>query len=484
MGKSYLDLEKSEKSIFLAKKIRDLLRTPLKEEPVWYQQSKNLIKEAEGVLKDTPDWYLPVEWELMVNGIRVLSCERHCMLIAKGNEDGNIQEEKTRLETLIEEYNRCLDSNPIRMEKYSSPDELKNALLSVPLPTLYWISKEPEYPFGHTDTRHREEKTPLIKVIAFLDNVPLTDAKLIKPEVLYSLKFKIKGLHWPEEAEKLGIRLITTCPESAFEVSDFSVAKPEEIEDDEFEAEIAGNISFSKGQSSFLDDLIFVVSAGFVDVNGEFDEVQVIGQNELKLRVVNEERYPIMSGNKQLDRHIAELVMKLVAETPAVEGELPELISVLKGIARLQSTYAQEAIYKGKKEIPESEFQTQVLRDLRFLGLDVQEHNRQAGGFTDLKYHGVIIELKVEKEIGDRNSIAKRYTEQPTQYEGVEARQLSVLLVLDLTPKTKPPGDIRNDFFVFDVPTHGGEDESKKYPSKAVVCVINGNTRDPSSYSG
>ena len=439
MGKSYLDLEKSEKSIFLAKKIRDLLRTPLKEEPVWYQQSKNLIKEAEGVLKDTPDWYLPVEWELMVNGIRVLSCERHCMLIAKGNEDGNIQEEKTRLETLIEEYNRCLDSNPIRMEKYSSPDELKNALLSVPLPTLYWISKEPEYPFGHTDTRHREEKTPLIKVIAFLDNVPLTDAKLIKPE---------------------------------------------EIEDDEFEAEIAGNISFSKGQSSFLDDLIFVVSAGFVDVNGEFDEVQVIGQNELKLRVVNEERYPIMSGNKQLDRHIAELVMKLVAETPAVEGELPELISVLKGIARLQSTYAQEAIYKGKKEIPESEFQTQVLRDLRFLGLDVQEHNRQAGGFTDLKYHGVIIELKVEKEIGDRNSIAKRYTEQPTQYEGVEARQLSVLLVLDLTPKTKPPGDIRNDFFVFDVPTHGGEDESKKYPSKAVVCVINGNTRDPSSYSG
>jgi hypothetical protein len=111
-----------------------------------------------------------------------------------------------------------------------------------------------------------------------------------------------------------------------------------------------------------------------------------------------------------------------------------------------------------------------VLRDLRnILGQDVQEYPSQAGGITDIRYRGVIVELKVEKENGDREHISKKYTLQSVQYAGVEARQVSILLVLDLTAKNKPPGDIRNDIILTGVETHGGEGGAKKFPSKCSV---------------
>lgn len=94
-----------------------------------------------------------------------------------------------------------------------------------------------------------------------------------------------------------------------------------------------------------------------------------------------------------------------------------------------------------------------------------------------------MIELKVEDKLSDRKEIAKTYSAQLTQYEGSEARQVGVVLVLDLTPKILPPGDIRNDILLYDVPIHGGDDGQKLYHSKAFVFVINGNKVKPSSYS-
>ena len=113
----------------------------------------------------------------------------------------------------------------------------------------------------------------------------------------------------------------------------------------------------------------------------------------------------------------------------------------------------------------------------------VQEHTAQAGGFTDIRYRGLIVELKVEKENGDRAHLAQKYTRQPAQYAGVEARQVSVLLVLDLTEKTNPPGSTLNDISLVDAATHGASGGHLKFPSKAFMFVVNGNTKNPSSYS-
>jgi hypothetical protein len=185
-----------------------------------------------------------------------------------------------------------------------------------------------------------------------------------------------------------------------------------------------------------------------------------------------------------LDRHIEELVTTLLLDCPTVCGELPELLDMLQTLTRLLATYAQEAIYKERSDVLESEFHATVLRDLRFmLGQDVQEHPNQAGGIPDIRFRGVVVELKVERQNGDREHISKKYAAQSVQYAGVEARQVSIILVLDLTSKDKPPPDIRNDIILTDVQTHGGEYRTKSFPSKAFVFVINGNMKSPSTYS-
>ena len=167
-----------------------------------------------------------------------------------------------------------------------------------------------------------------------------------------------------------------------------------------------------------------------------------------------------------------------------MESELEDLAPALGAISNLLGTYAHAAIFKNTTSLSEADFQKGVLENLKIrLGEEVTEHAAQAGGITDIKYKGVVIELKVEKSNGDRAFIVEMYTSQATQYQGVECRQVSIVLVLDLTEKTRPPGDIRNDIVLTDVLTHGGSDNEKKYPSKAIVFVINGNIRNPSSYS-
>ena len=210
----------------------------------------------------------------------------------------------------------------------------------------------------------------------------------------------------------------------------------------------------------------------------------VIGYNQLEFRVLNADDQLFFSGYKRLDLHVAELLKNLVNSHPNVRNEIQELLPVIEALTCLLGVYAQQAIFKTTTVISELDFQSKVLPDLRLkLGQDVKEGIKQAGGSTDICYRGVIIELKVERHNGDRQRICQKYTKQSTQYQGIESRQVSTVLVLDLTPKELPPGDIKNDILLVDVPTHGGDDTTKKYPSKAFVFIVNGNIKNPSDYS-
>lgn len=362
-------------------------------------------------------------------------------------------------------------------------DELHAFLSSIPLPTLYWHSQELKFPLRDSSEKTESPPNPLLRVIVFLDHAPVASPQLLKPNILYPLVFRVRGLVWLSDAVRLKLDLLTTCPQSEFSVSEFTL-EPPCIENNEYQGELKGQITFKSGQSSWLDDLVFKVRGAFEMPDGSFNEIPVIGHSELRLKVVSEKQHPLMTGNRRLDEYVEELVTKLLKDCPKIRDELPDLLPMLEALTRLRATYAQEAIWKGQNDVSESDFQKTVLRDLRnILGQDVQEHPNQAGGSTDIRYRGVIVELKVEKKNGNREHIANKYTSQTVQYAGVEARQVSILLLLELSNKDKPTGDIRNDIFLKDVETHGGDDNTKKFPSKVFVFVINGNMKSPSSYS-
>lgn len=435
-------------------------------------------------------------WELLATGLRVLASHETCLRIARTGV-GNLLEERGRGEILAEDLRQKLSSNQATMPKSLEPTcralvndirdhaQIRALLASIPLPTLYWSKERPVPALDAIRVEASPSLNRMVRVIAFLDQQPVASPQFLNQGTLYGLKFQLRGLGWPDEAIRLRVNLNTTCPPDVYAASDFALDKPNNIADGDYSGPASGQIVFKAKQGNLLEDIVFTVHAAFETEQGELTEVPVIGHNELRIKVVDSPSWLPSAGSGPMDQHIVRLLEDLIREHPSIQGELTELYPLLDALGRVCATYAQEAAYKGRNDVSEEEFQRAVVHDLRIsLGAsDVQEHPKQAGGIPDIRFRGVIVELKVEDENGNRNHLAEKYARQATQYAGAEARQVSILLVLDLTEKANPPGDIRNDIFVADVPTHGTDNAKPLFPAKALIFVVNGNTRNPSSYS-
>ena len=492
-----LELKRASESVELFHEIRGLLKKAAKGIPDSPEEVGSTVSRIDEIVADAPDPNATEEWRVMAAGLRVLVSQANSLEIAQGGE-GDLLNERARLEILTEDWQRKLSSESLVLPDNvasmceailqtgaSETERLCSFLLAIPLPTLFRKKEEEKAPYQRPQNGMEQPNLPpLVRIIAFLDGIPFASPKHVKPGERYSLSFQARGLEWPREAVRFRLEMLTTCPASEYVISEFALDPPEQSANGEYQGEIPGTIKFNSGQSNVFDDTAFAVHGAFETADGNILEAPVIGLHDLRFKVLDDEKWPKGRGNGPQDKHILELVTQLCEDCPNVREELTDLQSMLDALTNLLAIYAQGAIFKGANDVSEREFHATVLHDLRgMLGQDVQEHTSQAGGVTDIRYLGVIVELKVEKRNGDREYIVRKYTAQPTQYASVESKQVSILLVLDLTTKDKPPGDIRNDIILVDVETHGGDDSVKKYPSKAFVFVINGNMKSPSDYS-
>ncbi|MCA9138832.1 hypothetical protein NZK35_06905 [Stieleria sp. ICT_E10.1] len=450
----------------------------------------SMIERASKTITKAADPRIPNGWKAFIAGLRLLENSIRCQAMARSGV-GDLIAETARTKFLVDEFSSKLselDPGPVAKSDHSGasrledPSFLRELLLGISLPSLYLADEKDRERRDQSHEIGPEPKRPLVRVIAFLDDIPIATPQLLRSDLLYSIRFKIKGLEWPVDSKRVRLDLLTTCPQGEYSISEFISDQPPVDKNGGFEVELSGQIKFQSGQSSLLDDLVFAVQVAFESDDNHWTEVPAIGHTELRLKVTDESRQPLLVGNRSLDRHVNDLATSLISQCPAAKDELPELLPMLGALTRLLATYAQDAVFKGKASVLEADFQRLVKRDLtNILGQDVQQHVGQAGGFTDIRYRGVIVELKVESSNGDRDHLVDTYASQATQYTGAEARQVSILLVLDLTEKVQPPGDIRNDIRLFDVKTHGQNQGG--FPAKAFLFVVNGNTRSPSSYS-
>lgn len=503
MNDRELDLSYAFASAHIATDMHFLLEALSKDGAEEASNVTVMISRVEQHLANIPTSQQKQTWFLGALLLRILQAHFMCRAIARGA-PGDLLLERERLATLCLEFEKespklvhqskeidaILSDMKAEDRHFITEDRTISLLQRIPWPITYW--REEPNPYSHirkaspTSDEIVPQETIVgpLRLIVFLDDEPLASPILVRPRVLYTLKFKVSGLAWPAEADKLRVDLLSTCPSGTYLISDMTVDKPGDNLSRRFDNEVCGNLTFTVAQSMLSPPLSFVVRCAFSQRDGSWREIAVIGHNQLDFRVVDEKNCDLMSGYRRLDAHVVELLEKLRKEHPGVRGELPDLMRVLEALSSLLGAYAQGAIYKDARDISETTFQKDVLRDMRVkLGGDVQEHPNQAGGITDIRYRGIIIELKVEREDGDRKHICEKYTKQSTQYEGVEGRQVSVVLVLDLTPKHLPPGDIRNDILLVHVPTHGEHDGKSAFPSKAFVFIVNGNLKSPSEYS-
>ena len=331
-------------------------------------------------------------------------------------------------------------------------------------------------------TKKEKTVTSLIRINIEIDNTPLVSKKILQPKIMYSLKIRLKIIGWSKKFSNLKFIFITTCPKEQYSISNFEISRPDISDKDTFESDINGEIKFDSSQSAESENISFTIQPIFIDDSNE-TQIKTIGTNQIYFKILERNRSSLESGYGHLDDHVESLLGSL-SKNKKFNNELENLRPILSAVTKLAGTFAQMAIFKNTTTMSEIDFQREVLTFLKIIfGEEMQEHTGQAGGLTDIKYKNVIIELKVERGNGNREYICRKHKEQVTQYQGVEARQVAILLVLDLTEKKHPPGDLRNDICLIDVTTHGGPDSRKEFPSKVIAFIINGNIKNPSNYS-
>lgn len=115
------------------------------------------------------------------------------------------------------------------------------------------------------------------------------------------------------------------------------------------------------------------------------------------------------------------------------------------------------------------------------LGGRVERGSPLALGFLDVRHDGITAELKVERTTPVTRDSAPKYIGQPTQYAGADGARLSILAILDMSPKLLPIGTPENYLFTLTPRLHGLD--NPEAPSLVAVLIINGNMPTPSSWS-
>ncbi len=429
MSRGTLDLNYMGRSVEAARQCRELIGALRHREDRW-GEVEALVRALEALLQSSSAGRPVAPWKLTLAWLRTLDCDRRLRAAAR-SPSGRVTEESARLAVLLRELHECLagDGAESLRERFNGTYSLDpvrvdakvalDLLSALPLPTLYYAEKEDVWRGRRMRSTpvQEERRPPLLKVIAFIDGSPLVCPQVLRPELLYSLRLRVRGSFWPAGADSLCLDLITTCPAGSYALSPFSIPRPNT--DGEFENEAEGNITFHAAQSPGSMNLAFTVRCRFQPEEGSSSDAVVVGHHRLQFRVGDLSRLAIASGYRRMDARVLELLQGLERSTPAAASELPELLPVVEALASFLGVCSQRGVFKGSNKVQENEFQHHVVDFMRMrLGEEVQEHGHRAGGITDVRYRGVIVELKVEKDTGDRAAICKKYTAQPTQYEG------------------------------------------------------------------
>lgn len=322
--------------------------------------------------------------------------------------------------------------------------------------------------------------TPRVVVVASLDGALVTAPYALTPGKVHELGIEARVLDWPDGADALTIRALSRWPASAMELPEVRLERPAD----------GNGILVARGSSHLLlhasatDPLqpIEITFEGEFTSEGENRIAHLIGYPQLRIRTFDPAA-DVITGAPALDEHILALLSKLREEgiAPSEQEAFGRFLGAINR-AGVAMTWERE-FPKGTRPT-EAEFQDELRKRLKMateLGGRLSEHAWQGGGETDLAHDEVIAELKVERDTPATIDTATKYLAQPTQYASGGQRQLSILVVLDMSPKEEPPGVLANLVGIIEPKLHGLDDPA--YPSRVAVVIINGGLPLPSDWS-
>jgi len=356
-----------------------------------------------------------------------------------------------------------------------------DAFAGLMIPTLYHLSPvehlRPEHPAGET------RKKPFVVALRFeIEKEPWANPQMLKAQKIYNIQGKLRVNKWPEDHPTLILKPISTTDNSWFSLSLPSIRK--EMRDQS----LTGQIIFKYSQNSFDEPLSIKLMAYFENEQGTKVYPRIIGYDQLIAKVIPKESLmPIETGYQSMSLLGHTLLKKIRKELPGlVNSQLENFTPLLTGLLNFQGFCMQEGRYKKVEHLIENEFRDNVIAHLKaqpYLGEGIIKEAQVSGGKVEISYKGCVAELKVESKISNRNALIKKYSQQPVAYASGNAQQLSILCILDLTAKNRPPAPPQNNVFLLTPQLHGYEETQPEFPSRTLLIIIDGNLKNPSDYS-
>jgi len=220
------------------------------------------------------------------------------------------------------------------------------------------------------------------------------------------------------------------------------------------------------------------------DSNGKpmSQELDVAGHREIRVRPFD----PARDASTQydvFDEHLLAIYENLAA-AGYPNNQLAAFARLLNAISRIGLAMTWNKKYRRGQYVRERDFHddlhSALLADPTLEGR-FERGTPLALGFLDTRHDGITAELKVARDQPVTPETATKYIGQPTQYAAADGTKLSILVILDMSPKTLPIGTPENYLFVLNPQQHGMTEPHS--PSVVVTLVINGNLPVPSSWS-
>jgi len=313
---------------------------------------------------------------------------------------------------------------------------------------------------------------PRAMVLLDIDGEPIDSPMLLRPGRAYKLGVRILMEDWPKDL-------------AAIEVSFLSV----------MQSIRAGSASLREGQSatSVMLEVLTELSreAGAVELkpvvvvrrtDGSSTVPVVIGHRQLKVKTIRDD---ILRGLPMMPERLAVMEEEVRARLPTLpEKDHSDWLTLLVSLIRFRKRVLDDG-FLGKEAVRlESEFRQQVewfLEADASVGASLHKGGMAGGGILDLALGNIPLELKVESSKPVTPASAYQYLGQPTQYGSASDTPLSILCILDASPKSLPAG-IHSDYLDLIQPKlHGLEDP--RYPSIVAFVIVHANFPTPSTFS-
>jgi len=357
----------------------------------------------------------------------------------------------------------------------------------LPLPLL-WVRGPRRWTAGARAGAGRalpvKDAPPVVVALASLDGRLVTDTQVMTPHRVHTLELEVRLDDWPDWAERLEATFVSALrtPDEA-EIPDFRWTRPADPA-----VSLTGDgtliIRFTIPAGGRAQELVLNMRfLGTVDGEPFAKRCEVAGHPRLRVRPFDAS-VDVTTGWSSVDERLVARYERLHSAAYG-EEEIQAYCRLLTAICRAALRMSYEAQYRAGTKVTERLFHDDLEARLRAdpeLGGRVERGTRAALGFLDLRHDGVTAELKVEPRTEVTQERAPKYLGQPTQYAASDGVRLSIVVVLDMSPKrTSPVGTPENYLWDLQPRLHGLT--NSEAPSLTTVVVVNGALPPPSRWS-